>query len=82
MQIVGIYGSPRKGGNTDRMMDAFLEGALGFMDIPRLIEEVMGIHQVEPADSVERILSADGWAREKAREFVVERGCNRRAQAL
>jgi multimeric flavodoxin WrbA len=28
MQIVGIYGSPRKGGNTDRMMDAFLEGAL------------------------------------------------------
>jgi 1-deoxy-D-xylulose-5-phosphate reductoisomerase len=63
-------------------VQAFLEGALGFMDIPRLIEEVMGIHQVEPADSVERILSADGWAREKAREFVIERGCNRRAQAL
>jgi multimeric flavodoxin WrbA len=27
MQIVGIYGSPRKGGNTDLMLDAFLEGA-------------------------------------------------------
>lgn len=25
--IVGIYGSPRKGGNTDVMLDAFLEGA-------------------------------------------------------
>ncbi|SMC20848.1 Multimeric flavodoxin WrbA [Desulfacinum hydrothermale DSM 13146] len=28
MQVLGIYGSPRKGGNTDRMLDAFLEGAV------------------------------------------------------
>ena len=27
MLILGIYGSPRKDGNTDRMLDAFLEGA-------------------------------------------------------
>lgn len=27
MQVLGIYGSPRKGGNTDLMLDAFLEGA-------------------------------------------------------
>ncbi|MGD9505771.1 MAG: flavodoxin family protein [Syntrophobacteraceae bacterium] len=27
MLIVGIYGSPRKEGNTDLMLDAFLEGA-------------------------------------------------------
>jgi multimeric flavodoxin WrbA len=27
MVVLGIYGSPRKGGNTDLMMDAFLEGA-------------------------------------------------------
>ncbi len=27
MRILGIYGSPRPGGNTDRMLDAFLEGA-------------------------------------------------------
>ncbi|MEJ5348345.1 MAG: flavodoxin family protein [Desulfosoma sp.] len=27
MHIVGIYGSPRVGGNTDKMLDAFLEGA-------------------------------------------------------
>lgn len=27
MRIVGIYGSPRSGGNTDKMLDAFLEGA-------------------------------------------------------
>lgn len=27
MKILGIYGSPRKKGNTDLMMEAFLEGA-------------------------------------------------------
>lgn len=27
MRILGIYGSPRPGGNTDKMLDAFLEGA-------------------------------------------------------
>lgn len=26
MMVVGIYGSPRKAGNTDQMLDAFLEG--------------------------------------------------------
>ena len=28
MLVLGIYGSPRKGGNTDLMLDAFLEGAV------------------------------------------------------
>lgn len=28
MQVVAIYGSPRKGGNTDTMLDAFLEGVI------------------------------------------------------
>jgi len=27
MLVLGIYGSPRENGNTDRMLDAFLEGA-------------------------------------------------------
>jgi multimeric flavodoxin WrbA len=34
MLLLGIYGSPRKGGNTDLMLDAFLEGAAGDADIP------------------------------------------------
>ena len=28
MTILAVYGSPRKGGNTDRMLDAFLDGAM------------------------------------------------------
>jgi multimeric flavodoxin WrbA len=27
MKVIGIYGSPRKAGNTDLMLDAFMEGA-------------------------------------------------------
>ncbi len=29
MLVLGIYGSPRKGGNTDEMLNAFLAGAAG-----------------------------------------------------
>jgi multimeric flavodoxin WrbA len=37
MVVLGIYGSPRKGGNTDLMLDAFLEGAVAAgADIERL----------------------------------------------
>lgn len=37
MVVLGIYGSPRKGGNTDLMLDAFLEGAAAAgADIERL----------------------------------------------
>ncbi|PNV86453.1 MAG: flavodoxin family protein, partial [Desulfobacteraceae bacterium] len=27
MKVLGIYGSPRKGGNTDLLLDRILEGA-------------------------------------------------------
>jgi multimeric flavodoxin WrbA len=27
MKVVGIYGSPRKGGNSDQLLDKALEGA-------------------------------------------------------
>jgi len=27
MKVLGIYGSPRKGGNTDQLLDRVLEGA-------------------------------------------------------
>ena len=37
MLVLGIYGSPRKGGNTDQMLNAFLDGAAGLgADIERL----------------------------------------------
>jgi 1-deoxy-D-xylulose-5-phosphate reductoisomerase len=46
---------------------AFVEGALPFPGIWRLVEEVMDAHEVEAADSLEAVIRADGWARVEAR---------------
>ncbi|MCU0574463.1 MAG: flavodoxin family protein [Syntrophobacteraceae bacterium] len=45
MMVLGIYGSPRKGGNTDLMLDAFLEGASETVkDIERIYVRDLDIH--------------------------------------
>lgn len=45
MLVLGIYGSPRKAGNTDQMMDAFLEGsAVAGADIERVYVRDLDIH--------------------------------------
>lgn len=43
---------------------AFLQGSLGFTDIPVIIEHVMQRHPVQPADDLSVILESDRWARE------------------
>lgn len=44
---------------------AFLKGRLGFMQIPELIERVMGLHQSQPV-TLDAIFASDQWAREQA----------------
>lgn len=46
-------------------VSAFLQGRIGFVEIPRLIERVMEQHQVEPV-SLDAIFASDGWARKRA----------------
>lgn len=50
----------------------FLEGRIGFLDIPRLLEHVLERHRSIPHPSIEDVLAADAWARETA-----ERWCSR-----
>lgn len=45
---------------------AFLAGHIVFPQIPAVCERVLGEHDVRPADSVETLLDADRWARERA----------------
>lgn len=46
-------------------VEAFLEGRLGFMQIPQVIEEVMGRHR--PVEvTLESVFATDAWAREEA----------------
>jgi 1-deoxy-D-xylulose-5-phosphate reductoisomerase len=45
---------------------AFLEGRIGFTDIPRLIGETMDAHVPEPVETLAAIRKVDAWAREFA----------------
>ncbi len=52
------------------LVGAFLEGRIRFIDIAAHLETVLGQHRVEAADSLDRILRADTWAREAAGALV------------
>lgn len=52
-------------------VDAFLNGKIGFLDIPRMIENVISSHSNAPASHVDDVLRADLWAREKAKGMIV-----------
>jgi 1-deoxy-D-xylulose-5-phosphate reductoisomerase len=54
-------------------VNAFLEGSLKFTEIPVLLKRVMEEHQVKSVHTVEDILRADHWARERSRA-ILERG--------
>jgi 1-deoxy-D-xylulose-5-phosphate reductoisomerase len=51
-------------------VEAFLGGKLGFMSIPRVIEDVMRAHVAEPVSTLEIVRRVDDWARARAREMV------------
>jgi len=54
-------------------VNAFLEGSLKFTDIPLFVQRVMDEHEVKTVHTVEDILKADHWARERSKA-VLERG--------
>ncbi len=49
---------------------AFLEGRCGFLDIERIIDAVMGEHEVEPLSSIDQVEMVDAWARTRARAHL------------
>jgi 1-deoxy-D-xylulose-5-phosphate reductoisomerase len=51
-------------------VSAFLEGSLKFTDLPLLIQQVMNEHEVKPVQTIEDILRADQWGREKAKAIL------------
>ena len=50
-------------------VDAFLEGAIGFVQIADVIEATMNTHQATDLATIEQVLQADRWARETARSI-------------
>ena len=53
---------------------AFLQGALGFTSIPRLIEQALGAYSGPPARSLDEIRAVDIWARQHAKALVAGAG--------
>jgi 1-deoxy-D-xylulose-5-phosphate reductoisomerase len=51
---------------------AFLEGSIGFNDIPRIIEDVLSGTKSGTLESIKEVLEADAEARRLARQRVVD----------
>ena len=51
-------------------VDLFLSGRIKFVDIAKLVEQVLEQHQVTGHPTLEEIMTADAWAREKALQLI------------
>jgi 1-deoxy-D-xylulose-5-phosphate reductoisomerase len=51
-------------------VNAFLEGSLKFTEVPLLLKRVMEEHEVKLVHTVEDILKADHWARERSKAIL------------
>ena len=68
----------RRGGTYPAVLSAadevavemFLDGAIGFMDIYRTVDKVIGDHTPSSGSGLDEVLHADRWARERAREVA------------
>lgn len=49
---------------------AFLEGHIGFLQIPMLVERTMEAHTAYDIDHIEGVMEADSWARHRAEEVL------------
>jgi 1-deoxy-D-xylulose-5-phosphate reductoisomerase len=52
------------------VVHAFLQEQIAFLDIPRIIQQVMDAHQVKTLSSIEDAIAADEWARVEARKSI------------
>ena len=72
------YDAIRRGGTTPAVLnaanelavEAFLHEQIHFLDIPRVISTVVQKHEMTAADSLEKILAADAWARQAAGDVI------------
>ncbi|OFW55695.1 MAG: 1-deoxy-D-xylulose-5-phosphate reductoisomerase [Candidatus Solincola sediminis] len=76
------YNAGEKGGTATAVLNAaneiavsaFLEGKIGFMDIEGIIEETLEGHEPRAVTSLEDVIRAEEWARERAAACVEKAG--------
>ncbi|MCH9017716.1 MAG: 1-deoxy-D-xylulose-5-phosphate reductoisomerase [Chloroflexi bacterium] len=53
-------------------VNAFLAGKIGFTDIYRVVESVLGLHQSASGESVDELMAADAWATQQTSTVIGE----------
>ena len=51
-------------------VEAFLGGRIGFMDIAKIVEETLCLHEIRKSPAIDQVIEADAWARAKAAELA------------
>ncbi|MEG3049800.1 MAG: 1-deoxy-D-xylulose-5-phosphate reductoisomerase, partial [Thermomonas sp.] len=51
---------------NEEAVSAFLQGRIGFLSIPEIVAHALDAMPATPADSIDALLAADGWARSQA----------------
>lgn len=72
------YDALRRGGTMPAVLntsnevavEAFLTGKISFTGIPRLVSDTMSAHDVTGSESIDDVIKASDWAREKAEELI------------
>ncbi|MEW6333003.1 MAG: 1-deoxy-D-xylulose-5-phosphate reductoisomerase, partial [Thermodesulfobacteriota bacterium] len=57
-------------GANERVVEAFIDGHIGFCDISPLIEKVLDRHHAQETPTVDHILAADRWARAEVETLI------------
>jgi 1-deoxy-D-xylulose-5-phosphate reductoisomerase len=57
-------------GANEIAVDSFLKEEIPFLGIPYVIEKTMNAHNIHPVSTLDSVLDADNWAREKAKEEI------------
>jgi len=55
---------------NEEAVSAFLKEQIGFLEIPKVIQKTVETHDPQKVTCLEDVINADGWAREKARQYV------------
>jgi 1-deoxy-D-xylulose-5-phosphate reductoisomerase len=58
---------------NEEAVAAFLDGRIAFPAIPEAIREVMNAHPPAPVATLDDVLAADAWARERTRAALKRR---------
>jgi 1-deoxy-D-xylulose-5-phosphate reductoisomerase len=51
-------------------VELFIQGKIGFTDIPGILSKTLTAHHSIPSPTLEEILAADEWGRQKAQSFI------------